>query len=230
MGSKIYVINSEAGKEWFKRNHCKKKYRGVHIVMMALPSITHVITAITKFGKKFGDRCKQSGEILKAITGNVWVVIDDATILNISNLLKAYKKSKGDERKGAWMSLHNAIKGVMYQFQIASENDRTNAIIIIQSGKFHVKGIAIQQKNVFKVKDGIETGSINLKAGGGGRYSCHDWMYSEDGISWIRLQPTVKCKTKIVGLTPGKYAYFRHELITNKGPQGMSDVIQKMVN
>jgi hypothetical protein len=117
----------------------------------------------------------------------------------------------------------------MSSFQSAANADPANAIAIIESGKFKVKKIAIAQKHEFEVANNPVSGVIDLRAKGGPARSCHDWMYSADGVIFERMQPTVLGETQKTGLTPGTYAYFTEELITKDGPKGISQVIKILV-
>jgi hypothetical protein len=122
------------------------------------------------------------------------------------------------------------MKSLMRMFQSAADADPENAIAIILSGAFRVKEVAIPQKHEFKVENSAVSGTVNLSAEGGGPQSCHDWMYSADNVVFDRMPPTVLAETHKDGLPVGQYAYFTHEIVTNEGQQGISQVIRIMVS
>jgi hypothetical protein len=124
----------------------------------------------------------------------------------------------------------NGLNAMMSLFQEAADQAPETAIAIIESGAFKVKKVAIPQKHIFEGHNNAVSGVIDLTAQGGGPRSCHDWMYSSDGIIFVRMQPTVNAETHKSGLTPATYAWFTHELVTKNGPQGISQVIKILVS
>jgi len=166
---------------------------------------------------------------LEACTNNSFVTVPIGKINTINGHVAKYKNAKAGVAD-AWQVVKNDLKLLMSKFQEVANHDPDNSIEIIQSGKFKVKKMGYPQKRKFEAKIGKTEGEIILKAQGGGQNTCHDWQMSVDGDNFFRLPPTIAGKTKVKGLKVASYAYFTHELVTTKGPKGLSNVIKILVN
>lgn len=189
----------------------------------------HAIIATLKMPNSISGRGKKAGEISAAAAVSTYLTIAPATITALNALISIYSKAATDARETAYRNLMNALKALMRTFQDAADLDVDTAEALIKSGGFGIKTIAIKQKGKFTATVGIDSGTVDLTAEGGGAYTCHDWMYSADGKVFVRMAPTVAANTQMTGLTPGQYAYFTHELVTKAGGQGVSQIIRIMV-
>jgi hypothetical protein len=54
----------------------------------------------------------------------------------------------------------------MRLFQIVADNDPANSEVIILSGNFKVKKIALNQKHAFELSNGINSGTVDMEAEG----------------------------------------------------------------
>ena len=191
--------------------------------------IIHQITAVLDMPDEYLEQIARSQDIITACTGNPNVTVPAATITAADSALTTFKTAPVSSRQSALRALRNILKSIMSLFQIAADNDPANAVRIIESGKFKVKTIALNQKQQFVVENGINSGTVHLEAEGGPVYSCHDWCCSPDGIKFIHLPPMMAAHTDMTGLIPGQYAYFTHELVTKDGGQGVSQILKIMV-
>ena len=211
------------------RNNSKKNSKQIFIlVSMATP--IHILTAVLDMPEDTGGRLIRIQEILTAVTDNAYVTVPPASLTQANTDFNAYKgAATASERNATFRPIHNDLKGIMSLFQSAADANSENGIVIIESGKFKVKKIALNQKHEFEALNGLVSGMVHLTAEGGPNHSCHDWYYSADGVAFERMLPTVDAHTDKGGLIPGEYAYFKHQLITSSGPQGESQIIRIMV-
>ena len=121
------------------------------------------------------------------------------------------------------------MEAVREKFQNAMNLDKPNAITICQSANLHVKGVGGGHTEIFRAEPGVVSGTIQLYAPGGGPNTAHDWWYSKDNITWVRLKPTINNETLVIGLTPKDDAYFKHERILANGLFPMDGVIHTIV-
>jgi hypothetical protein len=194
-----------------------------------MPVIIHQITAVLNMPDEYLEQIDRSQKIIAACTGNPYVTVPVATLTAAGTALTDFKSAPVSSRTSALRTLRNALKAIMSLFQVAADAAPANAETIILSGNFKVKIIALNQKQTFVVENGINPGMIHLEGEAGPPHTCHDWNYSPDGINFTRMPPTVAAHTDKIGLTPGQYAYFTHELVTKDGGQGVSQIEKIMV-
>ena len=200
-------------------------YRSEYYLMSTVLPI-HSVTAKLNMPKGNAKRGAKALDIVTACTNNTNVAVPIAKINLYLQHIKAYNAAKKSNRPGLWQTIKNDLNYLMGLFQAKANTDPINSIEIICSGGFKVRDVAIHQKGKFTAVNGVLTGTVELTARGGGQRTCHDWMYSSDGINWKRLKPTIVAKNLITGLVSGSVAYFTHELIDKKGGQGVSEIIK----
>jgi hypothetical protein len=192
--------------------------------------IIHQITAVLDMPEDYLGEAQRGNEIITASTGNAYVTVPPATITAASNAVAVLQNATTPaERKAAQRPLRIALQAIMSFFQAAGDADPANAEVIIESGAFKVKKISLAEKHIFQVSNGVASGTIDLETEGSGPYTCHDWRYSPDGITFTRMAPTMSAHTQMVGLTPGQLAYFTNEVVTKDGGQGVSQILQILV-
>ena len=114
----------------------------------------------------------------------------------------------------------------MFSFQNSANSNPEISVVTIQSGGFKVKTHTPRQKQQFEAHNGADAGSIELTGPTADYPVCHDWHYSADGITFTRMEPSLNAHTVKEGLTPGDYAYFKHQLINKDGGEGYSQIIK----
>lgn len=212
-------------KSWSTKTKVNNKY----IILALNIKAVHAIIATMDMPDGVLARAKRAKTISDAAAKSDFVTTPPAIITTLNGLITFYSNASIDERETAYRKLLAALKALMATFQTAADNDIDKAEAIITSGEFGIKKIVTKQKSIFKAENGIDSGTIDLTAEGGGPHTCHDWMYSADGKVFVRMAPTVAANTQMKGLTPGEYAYFTHELVTKKGGQGVSQIIKILV-
>ncbi len=205
-----------------------KSYRKEYFLMSTVLPI-HSVTAKLNMPKSNAKRGVKALAIVTACTGNTNVAVPAAIIkamkLNITN----YNNATKGNRPGLWQLVKNDLNYLMSLFQAKANKDPSNCIVIIQSGGFKVRDVAIHQKGKFTAVNGVLSGTAELTAQGGGQRTCHDWSYSSDGINWKRAKPTIGAFTIIKNLIIGRAAYFMHELIDKDGGKGVSQIIKIVI-
>ena len=199
------------------------------IMLMSMPVAIHSVIAVMAMPKAISKRAARANDILNVCVENEYVPMDDAEKERIIRCIKEYEDSKAKGRPDKWRLLNDALTELMKRYQNIANKQPGSAITIIQSGGFKIKKVSIPQKHVFGASNDGISGRIDLKAMGGGSYTCHDWHYSADGIKWERLVPTIAAETFIDDLIEGEYAYFKHQLINKRGETGYDNVIKIMV-
>jgi hypothetical protein len=94
------------------------------------------------------------------------------------------------------------------------------AAVIANYACMKLKVFHKKQKEVFRAKNNMLPGVIDLFAAGGPRGSFHEWCMSTDKITWTELTSTVKGKTQVTGLESISAYYFRHRITTPKEGKG----------
>ncbi len=206
----------------------KQKACIIHILSL-IPLVVHQAIATLDMPAGVTERGAKAKEISDAAAVSTYLTIPPAVITALNTLITAYNAAGPASRASAYNKMLKGLKSLMATFQTAADLNVDNAIALIKSAKFGVKTVAIRQKQKFSAKNGAESGVVDLTAQGGGAYTCHDWFHSNDGITFVRMAPTVAARTSMSGLTPEKYAYFTHELVTKKGGQGVSQIIRIIV-
>ena len=198
-----------------------------YFILSLIPTAIHAITAVLDVPIGYLAKGEKAGEVVNAWTDNKWLPVDallqkqyldDIDIYNAATTTAA--------RNSAWKNVHDDLKALMRLVQTTADKKPADAVEIIESFKLRVKKVALHQITKFAATNGTEAGVIDLVAPGGANYTCHDWGFSADGITFVRMQPTVAAHAQIKGLKPDSYVYFQHELINKKGGTGISEVIK----
>lgn len=226
MKKQIFLLDNRRNRRKAARDLKKNKPQSETIILMSIPLAVHTITAVLDMPKGNAERGARAKDITDACEVSTYVSVPAGTIATVRADTTAYNGATSATRPNLWRVLHNDMKALMRMFQDAADADPANAIAIIESGAFKVKQVAIPQKHEFTATNNAVSGTIDLIAPGGPTRSCHDWKYSADGLNFVRMTPTIAAETHKDGLTPGRFAWFTHELITKDGPQGISQVIK----
>jgi len=127
----------------------------------------------------------------------------------------AFEKVKGDLR-----TLRNYVQELV-------DADPANAESIIESAGMSERQQSSHGKRKNTVKDGVESGSIDLTGEGAGH---HDWRISTNGEMWTLLPSTPGGKTTVSGLTPGLTYYFQnHRVLPKDEKSEWSQSVKMMV-
>ena len=163
-------------------------------------------------------------------TGNAYVTIIIGTLTALDALIDTYENAHGPARAVALVPLVEALNAIMALFQTCANlpANKSNSIVIIQSGGFHVKGKGGAHDRIFAAEYGVNSGEIHLTCPTNDA-ACYEWWYSPDNINWTRMQGSTVSETTITGLPVGKIAYFKYQHIIGNTGQGISTPIQKMV-
>ena len=195
-----------------------------------MPVTIHQITAVLNMPGEYLAQVKHAKDVIAASKASTYGKVPPANFSAADEALAAFENAAAPAaRTAALRPLRQALQGIMFYFQSAANADPANAIVIVESGGFKVKQFVPRQKGDFTLSNGVNSGTIDLEAEGAGPHTCHDWMYSADGITFTRLPPTINAHTQMTGLTPGQWAYFTHEVVTHEGGQGVSQVEKIMV-
>jgi len=225
MRKTILLLNTRANQSFVKRRLKSKKCNDIFI-LFAMPTAVHAVIATLAMPTGDAERGVRAKAIIDASAVSTWVTVDAGiiTVLNAKLVLYNNATTPGT-RKSAYKVLLSKLKALMALFQAPADDAPINSIAIIQSGAFGIKGVSNPQKHVFGAKNGAEPGTIELEAEGTGAHTCHDWMYSRDGITFTRMEPTVAANTSMTGLTSKDNAYFMHQVIDKTGGLGWSQII-----
>jgi len=230
MKKQIIPLNVLWGNRVVIRGKNSRKGRGTSIVLTVVPVAVNAIIAVLKMPTGYAKRVIAARKILSDCTGNANVTIAPADLSPIATHITTYENSTVAGRPDAWRIVMEDMNWLMGLFQKQANTNPATAIVVIESGGFFVKKVTNRQKQIFSATHGAVSGRIDLIAKGIKARSAHDWYYSADGITWIRLMTTIAAETFILDLTPGRLAYFNHQAITKDGPQGLEGAISIMVN
>lgn len=241
----IYLENNHKNREFVKRARLLSKYSNVNFVLLnifrlrgrfsyfmlsTLPTTGQVITARLALGDVHDRQVERSRTIKTGCTANTGVPFTTLEISDLGTAINNFEDQHGALRDEAYTVLNNMLKNVfLTRIQTAANAAGIGAIALIQSCGCIVQGVGGKKDQVFDCFDGIASGTVMLIAPAGGNNTCHDWWYSHDQITWVRMSPTIHANTMKSGLTAGEKAYFRHELINGEGGTGISQIISIMV-
>jgi hypothetical protein len=220
-----WVNNENQRKKLDHRLHRKGKNK-THIVLMSLaPTAIHQLEGVMKLKGSVEAQVKKAREILVANTGNSWVTIITGSITAVGTLITNYESSSPGGRKTARRLMMNGFNDLLLaKFQAAANNDPDNANDILTSGLYFVKTVAIRQKNGFTVKNSSITGKIlsTCPRGPSSGFAIDWWITYDNGVTSVRMDPTLAAKTSKAGLTIKTSVGIAYQIITRKGPQGIS--------
>ena len=100
---------------------------------------------------------------------------------------------------------------------------------IVENAGMSVKNATGPVKSGFVVKQGKVSGTARMIARAEGTRASYEWQYSEDGETWISLEPTVRASQDVAGLVPGKVYFFRYQSLTRAGTGDWSQVVSLRV-
>ena len=159
-----------------------------------------------------------------------YVTVPTLQITDVTTKKDAYKASKGDARKGKRSQMMTAINGVMVLYQTACNDDRDNCFEIAASGNFHVRGKGGSVSQIWHLEKSAIAGEILLFAVAVDDQSrTFNWWYSLDGNTWVGMRGTHNAHTKMSGLAPNSYVWFKYELSLNDVPVLQSTVLKIQV-
>jgi hypothetical protein len=196
------------------------------IMLMATTTVIKTLIAVLDLKGSKADICALCTTILNKSAVSTYVTVPPATILAIRALVTTYSTSNSGTEQDAFRDLNNGMKGLMFLFQSAANSAPNLANAIILSGGFKVKRITPRGPQAWSAKNNPVQGIIDLKAGGGGQRTCHQWFYSFDGVVFHQMTPTINAETQMTGLASNTVVYFMHQLITKDGPQGFDLTIK----
>ena len=227
----IALKNTKRNRSFVEEEMMKNGEYGPIYVFMSTVLPVHVVTGTIDFPSDFPGRLKLAKEIVLACTDNANVAIDPLVISGVSETVKDYENSTAGDRPGKFTNMNQSIKdNLLAPFQKAANAKPVDSIVILQSGKFHVKDQAVHKEKVFEAAAGTEKGTAVLSSGGGGAVThLHLWSSSADGITYKYERSTNYAYTTLTGYVSEKPMWFIHELSIKDVPQGASNPIRIMI-
>jgi hypothetical protein len=210
------------GKEgaFFNRDEMGSEgFNNFAVIMMATPTPENAIIGILGDIPVMGLRWQWAKDFIDPCAISTWVAIDPLVITADRLLLSAFNTAIGSNKKAKWVPLYAALQSLLADFQGIANTDKPNAIVILESGNFKIKGMGGKKPQVFNLFDGAASGTVRLVGEAGGKKkTCHDWFISFDkGMTWTRLQPTINSETLATGLPVGETIWFAHQIINKNG-------------
>jgi hypothetical protein len=197
-------------------------------IIFVLPIVIHEVMASINWPDERTDRLDRvnhptNGIVVKA-SGSTYVTVPGGKITAITTAASNYQNAIPSDEETTFKALNHAVKSVMHLFEEAAYADPEHAVTIIQSGGFHAHIGTGPGAHTFHGEDTATSGEVKLFAPGGpkGKKHHHEWWLSTDGINYTRLQSTDSAETVVHGLTPTTKVWFRHQLIVQDEPQGLS--------
>ncbi len=208
-----------------KKIHKKGKNATILVLTAITPTAIHQIEGTLQLKGKKATQVTRMELILTGVTGNANVSITTAKITAGTALKDAYKNSSAGGRKTARRNVVNYFTdNYLAPFQAAANLAPDNAVVILESGHFIVKTVSPRQKQVLKLKNSTISGKILIVGPNGGSSTASNWwMTLDNGTTAVRLDPTIASKTSKTGLAVRSRVGIAHQLITRKGPQGISE-------
>ena len=191
---------------------------GRYFVMMSMPTPENVITGY--IGKiKVADRGTRGKEIIDACAiTTVPAIPSGDTVTYRAHLLIFNNATSKSAKNAAWKIVYDDLKILLFTFQMAANADQPNAITILESGSFKIKGVSKKQKQVFSLVNGVESGSIQLTGNTIKGRCFHIWKISLDGgVTYVLFEYGFESVIVKDGLTKGQTIYFQHQYITPQG-------------
>jgi hypothetical protein len=199
------------------------------IILAELPVMQRKYIAVFKWKGSKADKTKQAKDALALAAVSTYVSVPSGTITALGLLATAYGDSTPAGEQAAWTALNNGMEGLKFLFQSYANANPTTAQLGIESGGFSCKKVTPRKQQPWAVKNNPVGGILDLTAAGA-KGGFHDWWISYNGITFVRLDPTMKAHTQVTGLASGIEVYFMHQVITSNGPQGFDAVLKITVN
>jgi hypothetical protein len=229
MKEKIYIIGNRRGKRLAERKFKKAKYYNTRFIVLPVVLPVHVVQGFIKYPK--GGKLRiaaHATNIVTMCTANTNVTIAGADITAVTNKVTAYSTATNANRAGKKREMTQAIEEkLLAPFQAAANANPVNAILILESGGFHVKVQVIPQIHQFEVENGLTEGMVEIKTAGGPQRKAHlhNWYSSTDGINFDWEKSTNAANTELGPYTSGAKMYFQEELSIQDVLQGRSGTI-----
>ena len=197
----------------------KDGFKNFSFVMFAAPLAIHIITAILNIKDGDANRGSKALAVVTACGTSTFVIIPIGTITSILALITSYNSAVGAVKKAKWKLIKTALKAMMRTFQTAMDAAPADAESIAASGGFGVKKVAVKQRNVFSLTQGVASGSLICVGDTSPKAVFHAWWTSRDGINFTLIMGTPDAENNLDGLGKGRI-WIQHQFRTRKGPQG----------
>jgi len=153
----------------------------------------------------------------------------DITALEVAEA--GFKRTKPthtiSERNAALEKVKADLRSLRNDVQELADADPVNAESIIESAGMSSKAQVLHGKQQNTVKDGVESGSVELTAEGAGH---HQWRISTDEFTWTLLPSSRTASTIVRGLKPGVIYYFQNQrMLPNNEESEWSQSVRIMV-
>lgn len=154
--------------------------------------------------------------LFAAFAAKVAILIADITALDEAETgFKMVKPTHtASDRNAALEKVKGDLRTLRNYVQELADADPANAESIIESAGMSEKQQSSPGRHKNTVKDGVESGSVDLTAEGAGP---HEWRISTDEMTWTLLFATLISKTIVNGLTPGVTYYFQNRMMLKNG-------------
>ena len=192
------------------------------IIAMSLPDPNAVVKAVLNLSGNHSADVTLMKLMRTKCTGNIYVVTPAPTLTSLDALILAYENAHGPARPVTLVPLKAALEAIMLTFQLFANlpANKSNSIVIIQSGGFHVMGVGGSHAQIWEVLKSNVAGEILMTFVFCAAPHCYDVWYSTDGIAWVRAEPCIHAHARIGGLVPDSYVWVRYQLILDSGGQG----------
>ena len=133
------------------------------------------------------------------------------------------------ERNAMRAVVHNDLRQVRSFVQSIADASPADAAAIAETSGMSVKRSSGHGKADFDVKPSPVSGTVHLYARAARTRSSYDWEHSIDGVTWIRVDSTVRADTVIPNLAPRTRHSFRFRRVTKEGVGDWSQVVSALV-
>ncbi len=199
-------------------------YKGhVYIILMSSPSAIHILTAALNIKSNDPNRGAKAHAVVMKFSTSTYVTVPLGTTTAALADIAAFNAAIGAARKTTWNQVNSDLKNVMAIFSTAMRADPVHAEVICVSGGFKVKGVAIRQKNVYTLTQGVESGTLICLGDVFGNTIFHAWWISRNGVDWTLIMGTPEAENILTGLALGR-VWIKHQCRT-RGTHGPVKVL-----
>jgi len=188
------------------------KMMKVSTVVLKFPTVVAIFLVYAKAIYK----AMFENPLFAAFATKIAILITDVIVLDEAET--GFKKVKpthtASDRNAALEKVKGDLRTLRNYVQELADADPANAESIIESAGMSEKQQASHSRRKNTVKDGVESGSVDLTAEGAGP---HEWRISTDEITWTFLPATLTAKTIVTGLRPGVTYYFQNRMMLPNG-------------